>query len=106
MKDEQIQQNQQNHRRNSRKRKRHNVKKQQNTTEKGKSKSKRAAEKEVKPLKGLVLAISTLDIKDEKHASTDLSYQAVSALCTDLGAEVGNHEDVCKGKKIRTAILR
>lgn len=40
------------------------------------------------PLKGLVLAISTLDVKDKKHSSNDLSYQAVSSLCKELGAEV------------------
>jgi hypothetical protein len=44
--------------------------------------------KESKPLNGLILAVSTLDVKNEKHSSADSSYQAVAALCTELGAKV------------------
>mmetsp|Transcript_18484 Transcript_18484/g.22638 ORF Transcript_18484/g.22638 Transcript_18484/m.22638 type:complete len:234 (+) Transcript_18484:124-825(+) len=44
--------------------------------------------REARPLNGLVLAISTLDVKGQKHTSSDSSYQAVAALCTELGAKV------------------
>jgi hypothetical protein len=47
-----------------------------------------SSSKESKPLNGLILAVSTLDQKDEKHSSLESSYQAVSALCVELGAKV------------------
>lgn len=47
-----------------------------------------AKKKRQQPLNGLTLAISTLDVKDTKHSSVDSSYQAVAALCKELGAQV------------------
>ena len=40
------------------------------------------------PLNGLTFAVSTLDVKGKKHSSSDSSYQAVAALCTELGGKV------------------
>lgn len=44
--------------------------------------------KNSQPLKGLILAVSTLDVKGQKHAVSDSSYQAVSSMCQELGAKV------------------
>ena len=47
-----------------------------------------SSKKRQQPLNGLILAVSTLDVKDAKHSSVDSSYQAVAALCKELGAQV------------------
>ena len=61
-----------------------------NTAVKTKSTTSPVAKKKKtsQPLKGLILAVSTLDVKGQKHATSDSSYQAVSALCKELGANV------------------
>jgi len=41
-----------------------------------------------KPLNGLILAISTLDVKGKQHSSTNSSYKEVSSACIALGASV------------------
>jgi len=41
-----------------------------------------------KPLNGLILAVSTLDVKGERHSSGNSSYREVSSACTALGATV------------------
>ena len=83
MKDEECQTVVQPKKKHSRKRKR-NEKKQVDKSSNSKT------NKSSQPLKGLILAISTLDVKDKQHSSNDLSYQAVSELCKDLGAQVRN----------------
>ena len=39
-------------------------------------------------LNGLVLAVSTLDVKGKQHESNDSSYKAVLSLCKSLGASI------------------
>jgi hypothetical protein len=53
------------------------------STEKG-SKRKR----KVGPFQGMILAISTLDVKGRAHTDAQSSYKAISDLCRTLGASV------------------
>lgn len=64
------------------------IKKKKKQKKKNSSNGSSGSSKESKPLNGLILAVSTLDQKGEKHSSIDSSYQAVSALCVELGAKV------------------
>lgn len=40
------------------------------------------------PLKGMIVAVSTLDVKGKSHANSQTSYKAVAELCQQLGASV------------------
>lgn len=76
-----------------RKRRRHETKIDESINEHESSSSSKNAndskkKKVVQPLKGLILAVSTLDVKDKKHSTVDSSYQTVRELCIELGAKV------------------
>lgn len=51
-------------------------------------KSGNKSSKKKLPLKGLTLAISTLDVKGQQHENRDLSYKTIQSLCIELGAKV------------------
>ena len=42
----------------------------------------------LKPLNGLIVAVSTLDVKGERHSESDSSYRTVREECIGLGASV------------------
>lgn len=45
-------------------------------------------QKRGKPLNGLIVAISTLEVKGQAHSQADVSYKSVAQSCRDAGAEV------------------
>ena len=40
------------------------------------------------PLNGMIVAVSTLDVKGQSHADSQSSYKAVAELCESLGATI------------------
>ncbi len=67
-------------------------KKHNSNTNRSSSSSSSKKRNVAKPLNGIILSVSTLDVKDKKHSSTDSSFSAVSALCLELGAKVSSKQ--------------
>lgn len=76
-------------RNNHRKRRRDRVKdSQEPVAPEGGAESKPKRKRKGDPLQGMIVAVSTLDVKGRAHTDAQSSYKAISDLCRSLGASV------------------